>query len=368
MNTNKMFSKLISAATIVALTAALLCCLEGLASFIFVYSSVTRDPVLAERYHTEYDLLLGWINKPDSFVPDIYGPGKNITINSQRFRSSEDFAPQVSVGERWICSGDSFTFGYGVGDTDPWCAQLAKIGGIETINMGQGGYGVDQAYLWYTRDGLNIEHNLLIFAFLTEDFARMYSDKFQGYDKPVLDFRNGQLITKNVPVPKPDFIKAKLPQYINVVRSLRSMWALRKILPEKTAPPLNADSDMGMIIHALLADLRHKSAASGRTVVTVYLPEEDDYNPNNSDELRIFIKEMSAANNWHHLDLIDDFRTITDMNIIKSMFIQEDIPGLLASAGHYTEKGHTYIANTLLKRIREDSRIAPTSSIRPLFR
>ena len=41
----------------------------------------------------------------------------------------------------------------GVGNDDVWCKLLESIDNrIETVNLGQGGYGVDQAYLWYKRN------------------------------------------------------------------------------------------------------------------------------------------------------------------------------------------------------------------------
>ena len=43
--------------------------LEGGASFYFAYQDVRqeikKEPFVAERLHTEYDPLLGWINKPN---------------------------------------------------------------------------------------------------------------------------------------------------------------------------------------------------------------------------------------------------------------------------------------------------------------
>ena len=57
---------------------------------------------------------------------------------------------------------------------------------LETLNMGQGGYGVDQAYLWYKRDAAKFEHQVHLLAFITDDFVRMQSDRFRGYGKPVI--------------------------------------------------------------------------------------------------------------------------------------------------------------------------------------
>ena len=45
---------------------------------------------------------------------------------------------------RIICSGDSFTLGFGVDNEHTWPQQLAaRNANLETVNMGQGGYGAD---------------------------------------------------------------------------------------------------------------------------------------------------------------------------------------------------------------------------------
>jgi hypothetical protein len=49
--------------------------------------------------------------------------------------------------------------------------------------MGQGGHGVDQAYLWYKRDGVKLKHDFLLFAFITLDFQRMQQRDFLGLNR-----------------------------------------------------------------------------------------------------------------------------------------------------------------------------------------
>ena len=135
---------------------ATLIAIEGLSSLILVGRAFVdrAGPLVAERRHTQYDPDLGWVNTPGVQIPDLYGPGRSLSINSQGFRGLHDTSERVAAGRlRILCSGDSFTLGYGVGDADTWCARLTALDSrLETVNMGQGGYGVDQAYLWYLRD------------------------------------------------------------------------------------------------------------------------------------------------------------------------------------------------------------------------
>ena len=212
------------ALTIVSVGALTLLSVEGLSSLTFVLGELKSCRIRAERIHTEHDPLLGWINKPNVDIRNIYGPGKHLRTNSQRFRNDVDFPTAVVPGRRrWICSGDSFTFGYGVGNAHCWCALLsARLPNVECVNMGQGGYGVDQAFLWYLRDGVKVEHDVLVFAFITGDFPRMVEVDPTGYPRPLLDIVNRQIVTKNVPVPQPSFMARRLPRYLGALRKLRT--------------------------------------------------------------------------------------------------------------------------------------------------
>ena len=72
---------------------------------------------------------------------------------------------------------------------------------VESVNMGQPGYGVDQAYLWYLRDGVALDPDLHLLAFVGGDFTRMLTRLRNGAGKPVLQVSGDSLETRNVPVP-----------------------------------------------------------------------------------------------------------------------------------------------------------------------
>jgi hypothetical protein len=177
--------------------------LEGAASLLFIANQIRRTPS-AEASYSRYDETLGWVSRPNVSLPDVYGPGVYLRTNSQGFRNDRDFARAVPPGKtRVICSGDSFTLGFGVNNDQAWCQRIAVIDPrFETVNMGQGGYGLDQAYLWYMRGGAALDHQVHLFAFITDDFIRMQSNQFLGYGKPVLGLRNDSVVVTNQPVPK----------------------------------------------------------------------------------------------------------------------------------------------------------------------
>ena len=70
-----------------AILAVGLLALEGAANVTLLLEQLIiplRHP-LAERQHTRYDPGLGWVNVPNFFSPDLYGPGAYVRINSQGF-------------------------------------------------------------------------------------------------------------------------------------------------------------------------------------------------------------------------------------------------------------------------------------------
>ena len=206
---------------------------EGGASLYFAYQGarqeIGKEPFLAERIHTEYDPLLGWINKPNISVADMYGPNVFLKTNGQRHRNRADFTPRVPKGRiRVICSGDSFTLGFGVDNDHTWCNLLETLDPrFQTVNMGQGGYGVDQVYLWYKRDGALLDHQVQVFVFVRPDFWRMRTELFLGMPKPILRVRNGGMEVANVPVTRLSFHRAlKYLRAVNVVRLAGEVGAL----------------------------------------------------------------------------------------------------------------------------------------------
>lgn len=192
-------------ALLIAAPIGALALLEGLASLLLAGRDFAgwRDRPMAEARHSRYDEELGWVSRPNVAAPDMYGADRALHTNSRGFRGRAETGDDPPSGRRRaICSGNSFTLGYGVGDEETWCALLGKaLPDFETVNMGQGGYGFDQAYLWYRREGLQLRHDVHIFAYITDDLRRMRQRRFDGYGKPVLKLRGDSLVVTNVPAP-----------------------------------------------------------------------------------------------------------------------------------------------------------------------
>jgi lysophospholipase L1-like esterase len=326
---------------------------EGIAR---IFAPAAISPIiLAERRHTEYDPELGWINRPNMNIPDMYGPGVGLRTNQQRFRGARDVTEMPTEGvKRIVCTGDSFTIGYGVSDNDAWCNALERfLPGIEAINMGQGGYGLDQAYLWYRRDGARFAHHVLVFAFISNDFTRMLTDAFLGYPKPRLRIIGECLQLERFPVP----LKQELPLKWSAAVQLARM-SLAKI--KKPASP----DEYLLLAKAVIDRVRTLAALRGAELLLVHIPTQGDKNARPIDASRIALREFAQSHGIAHLDLVEISRKLPP-EVVNSMYFTTDIAGLPYSRGHMTIAGNEFVAREVLKAIHA---LPYNSSPRPLVR
>lgn len=336
-------------ALLVAAYAVGMALLEGLASFawLLLYSDTPPPRALAEVRHTTYDPELGWTHVPNLRVEDMYGEGIYLETNSQGLRSTRDFSRDVPEGRlRMICSGDSFTLGYGVSNDETWCSLLEGFDErFETVNMGQGGYGLDQAYLWYLRDGDRLAHDVLIFAFISEDLQRMRYREFVGYGKPRIRLVGGRLVVGNQPVPEAG---PRLRRWLNRFEFLRNLrisailGAGLSSLRAARGSDAMSEKEMYEISAEIFKHLHEISLENGRKLVLVHLPTKEDYPSPHSLGMRRWIATGAARNGIAYVDLIDDFDRVPVSEMVEFF-----------RSAHYSARGNRFIAERLYREMRE---------------
>lgn len=335
-----------SALAFTGITLALFLLLEGGTSVLLFVRTLQRlpDSRIAEASHATFDPELGWVNRPHVSIRDFYGPGKHITINSQGFRNDEDFDVKIPLGmRRVICSGDSFTLGYGVSNESTWCSLLSTLNpSLQAVNMGQGGYGIDQAYLWYVRDGLSLEHNVQILAFVSDDFRRMGTSRFLGYGKPSLTLEEGSLVL----TPAKEYSAASrwLSKNGRIFLQLRSVEFLDRFgLASHNRSEWTGTLELA---EAIFEELTRMHRDRGTALVLVYLPEHGSREPA-SAERRHRIAEFAQRWNVTFLDLLAEYQAF-DLRTADALFNPGD--------GHLSELGNRWVAERLLEEIPELSR------------
>ena len=337
---------------------------EGAASVYYAFHAAFATPPVAESLYTRYDPELGWVNLPNVYLPNMYGPGKFLRTNSQGFRNDSDFSQHVPPGKaRIICSGDSFTLGYGVDNEHTWPARLAAHSpDLETVNMGQGGYGADQAFLWYKRDGAVLDHDIHIFAVIAPDFYRMQHPAFNGYGKPVLTVENDHVVTTNVPVPRTmEVWSPRLERAENALSNLSITRLLRGALKLDTSPPgsgaRQSNQEIAWVAAYMLDDLLANDRAKNSELVLVYLPTQEDLNRPSQAAWSKFLAEYARQHGLLFLDLADDFRRLAPAERDK-LFIARGAVEFPGAAGHYSEEGNAFVADLIYQRLLADPRTA----------
>jgi hypothetical protein len=107
---------------------------------------------------------LGWRMRP-GFRSD------KATHDSRGFRGSDEIGPR-GPRTRVFAIGDSFTYGLGVEDHETYSAVLSRLAGIEVINGGVNGYGVDQAVLLYEKESPDLRPDVVVLGYFVDDFFR----------------------------------------------------------------------------------------------------------------------------------------------------------------------------------------------------
>lgn len=344
------------AALNVLVLAALLVLVEGLASGFLLVKDLAALYVPPYRRHTNYDAELGWVDKPNVHIPDLYGRGLSFTTNSAGFRNKQEFSVHVPNGRyRVVCTGDSFTLGVGVDDDQTWCHVLTLLDPrIEAVNMGQPGYGVDQSYLFYRRAGAAIDHDAHLFALIGADVDRMLSAQFQGYDKPRLDVENGAVVVRNVPVPRRNYVFPWLTDRKAIFNTLRAAELARRLLHRAGSPPPapvgpagqeSASGTTADLLHLLLLDLKRLNRERGSELFVLYLPALSDFEPGASDGWLETVRDAARAVDVRFVDVLGRFRALPRAEAL-GMFIlpgQGTYPGV----NHLNERGNAFVAQVI---------------------
>lgn len=330
---------------------------EGVASYcLFASDWLAAGEAPIDGRHVEYDETLGWDHLPGVHLPDRYGPGKALTLDDRGARVTGPTQVEEGPSVRILCSGDSFTFGPGVGDDETWVARLDAQPGIVAINKGRNGYGIGQIYLSYDRDADAIDHDVHIVAVFADDFRRMQFDRFFGRGKPVVQLRDGQLVTENVPVPRIDDGGAWHRRQ-HALRGLRLHRLATRVRgeaerpAEESVPPRQSMPQAIRVAEACVLALHERHAREGRTFVFVFLPTRLDDRPSAVDPLRTaFIDQLRVAG-VSVIDVVEALRGPTAPPA-RSLFFPYDGSVAPDVAGHPTAAGHRFIAECIAAEVR----------------
>ena len=171
-----------------------------------------------------YDTHLGWEHIPEARATwegrDFNVP---VEINSKGLRDREYEYRKAERVFRILAFGDSYLEGWGARQEDVVTEVLERHlndrnDGIpyEVINCGVAGYGTDQELLFFQREGIRYDPDLILLFFYVNDVWNNYSNRGIGSErgyKPYFEIaRNGKLILRGVPVPKTSYWESEKPK------------------------------------------------------------------------------------------------------------------------------------------------------------
>ncbi len=131
--------------------------------------------------YLRFDRELGWSPAPSVSR----GDDVRFETNSAGFRAEREFAPVPPEGvARLAAFGDSFTHCDEVEYPNCWTARLEQtLPRAEVLNFGVPGYGPDQAWLRYRRDGRPFHPCGVIIGYLVENINRVVN-RFRPFYAP----------------------------------------------------------------------------------------------------------------------------------------------------------------------------------------
>ena len=138
--------------------------------------------------------------------------------NKYGLRGPDDMQWKKTAGKRRILVlGDSYVWGYGVNQNELFSAPEVHGTDDEILNFGVSGYGTDQEYLFYLREGTRFAADEVVVALTPyNDIANNLGPKQYGYLKPYFTLENQQLILHT------EHIRNRVTQYVQQSESSQS--------------------------------------------------------------------------------------------------------------------------------------------------
>ena len=294
---------------------------------------------------TKFDKRLGSLPRPffDSKEIEKWTMGR-LTVNKNGFRGNGNHI-KFKNSLKILAVGDSFTFGYQVGDQETWPACVEYNLRAEVDNGGMFGYGVAQSILRADQELITKQYDVVILAILVGNgFARDQLFFRSGFSKPAVIFDNGK-IGYSIPISIEDY-KAKQSGFMNLAGELRNksfvaneMMDYLEITP--AAPRMSLKHPSAASIPEIVKfSLEKFSTISARKILIF---DYQDPRPQGLTE-----KEKSE------LDLIHKFARKLDIEIIDPLSKFRSFPEKMVWNGHHTQFGNKLICDLVVEKLKQD--------------
>jgi len=177
----------------------------------FPYRHDLLARIVAGETYVRFDADLGWAPNPGAVRRET---GVVHEANGAGIRAAREFPVEPPPGVRRLAAfGDSFTYCDEVELADCWAARLETAWpATEVLNFGGPGYGPDQAWLRYERDGRAYAPCAVLIGYMPENLNRTIARFFPFYEpstslvlsKPRFQVRDDRLALLPNPIGSPE--------------------------------------------------------------------------------------------------------------------------------------------------------------------
>jgi len=315
----------------------------------------------------EFDEYLGWKNRPYA-EGDFYMPNSKsyVKINSRGLRDVEHNYEKEKNITRIQFYGDSFTWGYGVNEEERYTSifrnRLNKSfpNKYEVMNFGVAGYGTDQEYLLFKKEGLKYYPNIVIFAYVNDAFDVSLNSTTTGkHPRPFFIVENNSLKLTNIPLQKTNVnwsekytsIEKKGIRKIDMkLQSLRTYSFIRKkiynLKPIEELREYFSGMDLNTtlnVIDNLLLESNKICKKNNINFIVVLIPQKEQvYGTGNTKEIDHLIR-FGKQNNITIINLLPSLKKISDSE--KNIYFDID--------SHFSKEGNEIMGNLLFEKFLE---------------
>jgi hypothetical protein len=334
----------------------------------FKYDQTKKHETKKEGYRV-YDSLLGWShgywqNQTIYFSDNLGNRCSESIFNS---KTSTPYHQDI------ICIGDSFTHGDAVVFEETWPYLLSKKMQRSVVNMGVGGYGIDQAVLRFMNSKISCD--TVVFGIVSGDFERSLTTVYNYYSggvktKPRFKFKKESSSFKlvNVPCISPDeFIARPISSRAKEVydhiegnnsyqESESKIWTQSMFLrilfstieqKKRKKPPVYMTQGEDFEYCMQIMDVFKKFCKEEKIVPIILLI---DNNNTFTD------RENTKKNTWKYLKNRLKEKELTCLefqDLFYQSYIEKSESVIHKTEGvHYSASGHELLANTLTKYIK----------------
>ncbi|HBG60767.1 MAG: hypothetical protein A2Y03_04525 [Omnitrophica WOR_2 bacterium GWF2_38_59] len=334
-----------------------------------------KDMLLDKIKYLNYDKDLGWNLKA-------HGKSGKFKANGQSIRAYKEYSQLPKEGILRIAAfGDSFAHCDEVANNETWQHFMEKKSpDMEVLNFGVSGYGLDQAYLRYLKEGRKFHPHIVFICFMQNDYFRHVNVFRPFYNnntgvpltKPRFTIVNKKLILIKNPIGTKEGLAriiSREKQYFALLGQYDYYW---QVLPEKSLFDIfasvrlvkilmkmylanenflyqdniyNPDSEAFKLTEKIVDDFYAEVERNGSIPVIVVFPDKVALKLYGLLHKRLYdrLVEKWKDNGYNYIDLMGNFLLETAPDNINSLF---------ATKGHYNRQGNSYVAGQLINYLQ----------------